>query len=119
MDDRHQMFIKGISTEYDNDKMLAFMKKCGAKPLSVSVIRDRESNESRGFAFAEFTSSEEAKKAVGMINGKRLPKSNNDLYATFVDPDRKRGTGRGKGYGKGKTTQSFQAAPDGGAARQA
>ena len=39
---------------------------------SVSIVMDRFSGRSKGFAFVEFSSKEEAKKAIEMFNGKEL-----------------------------------------------
>lgn len=39
---------------------------------SVSIITDKFSGRSKGFAFVEMSSEEEAKKAIEMFNGKEL-----------------------------------------------
>ena len=38
----------------------------------VSVVRDRESGQSRGFAFVEMTNSEDAAKAIAGLNGRDI-----------------------------------------------
>jgi len=40
--------------------------------VSAKVIRDRFSGESKGFAFVEMSSDEEAKKAIEELNGKEV-----------------------------------------------
>ncbi len=39
---------------------------------TASVIKDKFSNESRGFGFVEMPNSAEAQKAISMLNGKAL-----------------------------------------------
>jgi RNA recognition motif-containing protein len=38
----------------------------------VSLVRDRESGQSRGFAFVEMTNSADAQKAISAMNGREL-----------------------------------------------
>jgi RNA recognition motif-containing protein len=40
--------------------------------VSVALIKDRESGRSKGFAFVEMESQEEAEKAISMFNGSQL-----------------------------------------------
>jgi hypothetical protein len=40
----------------------------------VSVVTDRETGRSRGFAFVEMADPSEAEKAIAALNGKELPK---------------------------------------------
>jgi len=39
---------------------------------SVNIIKDRDTNRSKGFAFVEMSSEEEAQKAIEMLNGKEF-----------------------------------------------
>lgn len=39
---------------------------------SVNIIKDRDTNQSKGFGFIEFENEEEAQKAISVMNGKEL-----------------------------------------------
>ena len=74
--------------------------------VSVAVIKDRDTGNSKGFAFVEMASQADAQKAISMFNSYRL----GDRTLT-VNPARPReersggggfgGGGRGGGYGGG------------------
>jgi cold-inducible RNA-binding protein len=72
------------------------------KVISVKVIKDRDSGYSKGFAFVEMSSSEEAQQAINMFNGYKL--GDRDLRVSLARPREDRGEGfqrnrrRGGGY---------------------
>jgi RNA recognition motif-containing protein len=66
---------------------------------SANIIEDRETGRSRGFAFVEMSSSEEANAAIAALNGKEV--DGRSLKVNEAKPREDRG-GRGNGgYGKG------------------
>ena len=65
---------------------------------SASVIEDRETGRSRGFAFVEMATPEEAAAAIEQFNGKDFGGRN--LTVNEAKPRADRG-GRGGGYGGG------------------
>ncbi len=77
---------------------------------SVSIITERETGRSKGFAFVEMESENAAKKAIGEVNGKLL----DDRAITVAEarpqaPRSGSGTGfgygdRGSGFGRGNRT---------------
>ena len=66
---------------------------------SASVIEDRETGRSRGFAFVEMATAEEAAAAIEQFNGKEFGGRN--LTVNEAKPRAERG-GRGGGYGGGR-----------------
>ena len=62
---------------------------------SVAIIKDRETGRSKGFAFVEMSSSDEAQKAINMLTGHML--GGRDLRVSIARP-RDEGGGGG-GYG--------------------
>ncbi len=62
---------------------------------SVAIIKDRETGRSKGFAFVEMSSSDEAQKAINMLTGHML--GGRDLRVSIARP-REEGGGGG-GYG--------------------
>lgn len=71
---------------------------------SVSLMFDKFTGKSRGFAFVELATAEEANKAVEMFNGKDL--QGRTLTVNVARPreerERPRGSGGGGGYGGGR-----------------
>jgi cold-inducible RNA-binding protein len=66
---------------------------------SASVIEDRDTGRSRGFAFVEMATPEEAAAAIEQFNGKDFGGRN--LTVNEAKPRADRG-GRGGGYGGGR-----------------
>ncbi len=66
---------------------------------SASVIEDRDTGRSRGFAFVEMATPEEAAAAIEQFNGKDFGGRN--LTVNEAKPREDRGGGRG-GYGGGR-----------------
>ena len=73
---------------------------------SVAIIKDRETGRSKGFAFVEMSSSDEAQKAISMLTGHML--GGRDLRVSIARPREEggggggygnRGGNRGGGYG--------------------
>ena len=65
---------------------------------SASIIEDRETGRSRGFAFVEMSSAEEAKAAIASFNGKEI--DGRTLKVNEAKPRDNGGGGtRGGGYG--------------------
>jgi RNA recognition motif-containing protein len=60
--------VTSLSTEADEDDVRNLFSRFG--PISrVNVVRDRETNESKGFAFVAFESKKHAELAAEKMNG--------------------------------------------------
>ena len=70
---------------------------------SVALIKDRDTGQSKGFAFIEMSNQADAEKAIHMFNGKTL--GNRELKVNLARPREDRGPGgygrNGGGYGRG------------------
>jgi len=67
---------------------------------SVSVITDRDTGQSKGFAFVEMSSDQEAQAATQAMNGKML--DGRQIKVNEAKPRESRGGGGGRGgYGGG------------------
>lgn len=66
---------------------------------SASVIEDRDTGRSRGFAFVEMSSAEEAKAAIASFDGKEIDGRN--LKVNEAKPRENSGGGGRGGYGGG------------------
>jgi len=66
---------------------------------SASLIEDRETGRSRGFAFVEMSTAEEANAAITTLDGKDVDGRN--LKVNEAKPRENSGGGGGGGYGGG------------------
>ncbi len=67
---------------------------------SVAIIKDRETGRSKGFAFIEMSNSDEAQKAISLLNGRDL--GGRDLRVSIARPREGGGGGGGRGGGRGQ-----------------
>jgi RNA recognition motif-containing protein len=65
----------------------------------VSIVRDRDTGQSRGFAFVEMTNSAEANNAIQALNGREI--NGRALNVNEARPREARGPGGGGGYAGG------------------
>lgn len=65
------LFVGGVSFKSTDDTLRAAFSQAGTV-VSAKIIMDRETGRSRGFAFVEMSSPEEAQAAIDMWNGKEL-----------------------------------------------
>ena len=66
---------------------------------SASVIEDRDTGRSKGFAFVEMSTDEEAAAAIEQFNGKEI--AGRALKVNEARPRENRGGGGGRGFGGG------------------
>lgn len=66
-----KLFIGGLNTETTEKALEQYFSKYG-RIVEVLLMKDRETNKSRGFAFVTFDSPADAKDAAREMNGKSL-----------------------------------------------
>ena len=66
-----KLFIGGLSFSSSSQRLQETFARFGSVE-SASVVTDRDTGRSRGFGFVEMTTAEEAKAAVGALNGTEL-----------------------------------------------
>lgn len=66
-----KLFIGGLSYAVKDDQLRDFFATIG-QVTSAQVITDRSTNQSKGFAFVEMSSAEDAQRAIKELNGKEL-----------------------------------------------
>ena len=93
-----KLYVGNLPFSIDEEKLRTLFNEAGTV-VSVSMIKDRYTGESRGFAFVEMTTQVEAEKAMGMFNGYFL--DNRELKVNLARPreDRKRNNYGSKGKG--------------------
>lgn len=94
-----RLFVGNLSYQTMDQDLQDFFSAAGSVS-SVNVMMDKFTGKSRGFAFVEFASSDEANKAVEMFHGKELqgrPLTVNLARPREERPPRQGGFGGGGG----------------------
>ena len=95
-----KLFVGNLSFNTTEGDILDLFKQAG-NVTSCELIVDKFTNKSRGFAFVEMGSQEEAQKAVTQFNGKELDGRALTVNEARPREDRPRGGGFGGGGGGG------------------
>jgi RNA recognition motif-containing protein len=66
-----KLYVGGLAYSVTEKELEDFFATQGTV-VSVAVIKDRDTNQSKGFGFVEMGSDDEAKKAIAELNGKSL-----------------------------------------------
>jgi RNA recognition motif-containing protein len=66
-----KLYVGNLSFDTTDQELEGMFSEYG-EVVSASVVRDRDTNRSRGFGFVEFASDEDAKKAKEAVDGKEL-----------------------------------------------
>src|SRR5712671_3246132 len=94
-----KLYVGNLSFRTTADELRDAFAAVGAVE-SASVIEDRDTGRSRGFAFVEMATAEEAAAAIEQFNGKDFGGRNLTVNEAKPRADRGGGGGRG-GYGGG------------------
>ena len=62
-----KLYVGGVSYDTTNDSLREYFSGAG-EVLTAEVVMDRETQRSKGFAFVEMGTDEEAQKAIEMFN---------------------------------------------------
>jgi RNA recognition motif-containing protein len=92
-----KLYVGNISFNTSNQDLEDMFGKVGTV-LSSNIIEDRETGRSRGFAFVEMSSNEEAQNAIASLNGTEV--NGRELLVNEAKPRENR-TGGGGGGGRG------------------
>src|SRR5258706_12815037 len=92
-----KLYVGNLSFQTTSEDLKEHFAQAG-NVESASVVEDRMTGRSRGFAFVEMATAEEAAAAIEQFNGKEFGGRN--LTVNEAKPRAERG-GRGGGYGGG------------------
>jgi cold-inducible RNA-binding protein len=99
-----KLYIGNLPFSATEEQLNEWFAQVGVTPSAVNLIRDRFTGQSRGFAFVEINSDEDADRAVTSLNGQNFGGRN--LVVNEARPQAERGSGggggRGGGYGGGR-----------------
>jgi cold-inducible RNA-binding protein len=88
------IFVGNLSFSVGEAQLRELFEQKGAVD-SVTVMRDANTGRSRGFAFVNMATEEEAQKAIEAFNGYSLEERNLTVNEARPKPERGRGYGRG------------------------
>lgn len=92
------IFVGNLSYQTTESELEAAFSAYGAVER-VSVVRDRDTGQPRGFAFVEMTNANEAEAAINAMNGREL--KGRSLNVNQARPRDERGGGGGGGRSGG------------------
>jgi len=93
-----KLYIGNLAFQTTSQELQELFAQAGTVE-SASVVEDRMTGRSRGFAFVEMSTKEEATAAIDQFNGKEL--GGRALKVNEAKPRENRGGGGGRGFGGG------------------
>ncbi len=95
-----KLYVGNLSFEASEQYLRACFIEAGAQEDNVNLVRDRDTNQLRGFGFVEISNDEEAERAIHTLNGKDF--LGRAVVVNEARPPREGGGGgRGRGGGGG------------------
>ncbi len=91
-----KLYVGNLAFQTTSEELQALFAQAGTVE-SASVVEDRMTGRSRGFAFVEMATAEEANAAVEQFNGKEV--GGRALKVNEAKPRENRGGGGGRGFG--------------------
>jgi RNA recognition motif-containing protein len=93
------IYVGNLSYSVTEDDLRQAFEAFG-QVASVSIIKDKFSNQSKGFGFVEMPTQEEAQAAISGMNGKELKGRAMNVNEARPRTDDRRGGGGGGGGGR-------------------
>jgi RNA recognition motif-containing protein len=85
-----KIYVGNLTFDTTEDNLKELFAQAGTV-ASVTLIKDRDTGQSKGFAFIEMSNQAEAQKAIQMFNGKSL--GSRELKVNLARPREERGPG--------------------------
>jgi RNA recognition motif-containing protein len=83
-----KLYVGNLAYSTTEDDLRALFAQAGTV-TSVALIKDRDSGQSKGFAFVEMGNQAEAEKAISMFNGTQM--KDRELKVNLARPREERG----------------------------
>ena len=93
-----KLYVGNLSFQTTSEDLQELFAQAGTVS-SASVVEDRMTGRSRGFAFVEMSTPEEAAAAIEQMNGREV--GGRALKVNEAKPRESRGGGGGRGFGGG------------------
>ncbi len=91
-----KLYVGNLPYSTTEDELRNMFSQAGTV-ASVAVIKDRDTGQSKGFAFVEMSNQVEAEKAISMFNGRSM--GQREMKVSLARPREERGGSGGGGYG--------------------
>ena len=98
-----KLYVGNLAFQTTSQQLQEMFAQAGTVE-SASVVEDRDTGRSRGFAFVEMSTSEEAKAAIDQFNGKEL--GGRALKVNEAKPRENRGGGRSFDNNRGRSSNN-------------
>ncbi len=92
----NKLYVGGLAYSVTDQDLNGLFSQYG-NVESATVVKDRETNNSRGFGFVEMSSQAEAEKAIQALNGTDLQGRALTVNLARPKADRPRGGGQNRG----------------------
>jgi cold-inducible RNA-binding protein len=92
-----KLYVGNLPFNASEEQLQEWFRQVGVNPSAISLVRDRFTGQSRGFAFIEIANDEEANRAITSLNGQNFGGRN--LVVNEARPQAERSGG---GYGGGR-----------------
>ena len=89
-----KLYVGNLPYSATEDELNSIFSSAGTV-TSVAIIKDRETGRSKGFAFIEMASADDAQKAITQLNGRDM--GGRDLRVSIARPREEGGGGGGRG----------------------
>ncbi len=89
-----KLYVGNLPYSTTEDELRNLFSQAGTVS-SVAVVKDRDTGQSKGFAFVEMSSQVEAEKAISMFNGHSMGRR--EMKVSLARPREDRGGGGGFG----------------------
>lgn len=66
-----KLFVGGLPYSVQQEEVQSLFSQCG-EVISATIVRDKFTNQSRGFGFVEMATEEQAAEAIKRLNGTQL-----------------------------------------------
>lgn len=99
-----KLYVGNLPFSTEEGQLLSFFANDGRQVASINILMDRETGRSRGFAFVEMATPEDAQKAIDALNGAEFmgrPLIVNEAREQAPRTGGGFGGGRGGGFGGG------------------
>src|SRR5262249_32466029 len=91
-----KLYVGNLAFQTTSEELQQLFAQAGTVE-SASVVEDRDTGRSRGFAFVEMSTKEEGAAAIEQFNGKEV--GGRALKVNEAKPRENRGGGGGRGFG--------------------
>lgn len=92
----NKLYVGNLSYETNEEALRTLFAQAG-EVTSVTLIKDRDTGRSKGFAFIEMATAAEAQKAISQYSGYKM--SDRDLTVNLAKPREERGGGQNRSAG--------------------